>query len=168
MTHNLILVWTGGSWDEPSTQLYNESHFSFCCHKWSDFIKTMMYFTVDEGLTWKPLCCVIQQSHVKFSAVLHAGVTHVFLFLVICSAFVKWLNYIHYSLRNVLPDCKPRGPRRCELCGNKWLMIIKYIFIPYVPLKQNNTPVGRVSKVAITCDLTLGFLLPFKIYFISF
>lgn len=107
-------------------------------------------------------------THVKFSAVFHADVMHVFLFLVICSAFVKWLNYIHYSLRNVLPDCKPSGPRRCKLCGNKWLMIIKYIFIPYVPLKQNNTPVGRVSKVATTCDLTLGFLLPFKIYFISF
>lgn len=67
-------------------------------------------------------------THVKFSAVFHAGVMHVFLFLVICSAFVEWLNYIHYSLRNVLPDCKPRGPRRWKLCGNKWLMIIKYIF----------------------------------------
>lgn len=102
-------------------------------------------------------------THVKFSVSRwrHACLPVPCYLLSLC----LWLNYIHYSLRNVLPDCKPR---RCKLCGNKWLMIIKYIFIPYVPLKQNNTQVWRVSKVATACDLTLGSLLPFKIYFISF
>lgn len=62
MTHDLMIARAGRSWERFTVLRGHESQFVILLSFLIRFFKTTQYFTVDECLTQKPVCCVIHQS----------------------------------------------------------------------------------------------------------